>query len=167
MESTELMHYGVKGMKWGVRKATKSSKPLTDRQIKKYAKKGYTQDSFRSNKTVGGKIWDAYTGAHKTMAAAKYETSSKQQNRERAEKYLADRKTSRKKKAVKAGEASAKALAKVGQAYVTDQLFFGGMGTKVVKQTVQAMGIVTISAWKAAHGATDIHWYDKQGRKIV
>ena len=171
----ELQHHGVKGMKWGVRRAKKSSGGLTDRQIKKYAKKGHAQDSFKSNKTVGGKIWDAYTGAHKIHGAAKYEASSKKQNRERAEKYLADKERDKKaptkqkvaKAAAKGALASTKVLAKVGQAYVTDQLFFGGMGTKAVKKTIQAMGIVTISGWKAAHGATDIHWYDKQGRKIV
>lgn len=64
---------------------------LTDRQIKKYAKKGYAQDSFRSNKTVAGKVWDAYTGAHKIVGSAVYDTSSKKQNRERAERYLAEK----------------------------------------------------------------------------
>lgn len=174
MESTELMHYGVKGMKWGVRRAKKSSGGLTDRQIKKYAKKGYAQDSFRSNKTVAGKVWDAYTGAHKTMASAKYETSSKKQNRERAEKYLADkeknRKTPTKKKLAKAAAKGAKAtagcLAKVGQAYVTDQLFFGGYGTAAAKEAIRGVGMATITAYTMARGGYDIKWYDKQGRRV-
>jgi hypothetical protein len=174
MESTELMHYGVKGMKWGVRRAKKSSGGLTDRQIKKYAKKGYAQDSFRSNKTVAGKVWDAYTGAHKTMASAKYETSSKKQNRERAEKYLADkeknRKPSTKKKLAKAAAKGAKAtagcLAKVGQAYVTDQLFFGGYGTAAAKEAIRGVGMATITAYTMARGGYDIKWFDKQGRRV-
>lgn len=173
MESTELMHYGVKGMKWGVRKAQKSSGGLSDRQIKKYAKKGYAQDSFRSNKTVGGKVWDAYTGAHKIHASAKYETSSKKQNRERAEKYLADKKKDRsksaknlKKKAAKGAVAVAGTLAKVGQAYVTDQLFFGGYGTAAAKEAIRGVGMATITAYTMARGGYDIKWYDKQGRRV-
>ena len=173
MESTELMHYGVKGMKWGVRRARKSSGGLTDRQIKKYAKKGYAQDSFRSNKTVAGKAWDAYTGAHKIHASAKYETSSKKQNRERAEKYLADKKESRKLSSKKAAKIAAKGaakttevLAKVGTAYVTDQVFNGGIGTRIVKETVKAMGMATITAYTMARGGYDIKWYDKQGRRV-
>lgn len=171
MENTELMHYGVKGMKWGVRR--KRAGPLTDKQVKKYAKKGYAQDSFRSNKTAVGKAWDAYTGAHKINASAKYETSSKKQNLERAEKYLADKQKSRKqttknlkKTAAKGAEATAKVLSKVGQAYVTDQIFWGGMGTKIVKETVKAMGMATITAYTMARGGYDIKWYDKQGRRV-
>lgn len=173
MESTELMHYGVKGMKWGVRRNRKSSGGLTDKQIKKYAKKGYAQDSFRSNKTASGKVWDAYTGAHKTQASIKYDTSSKKQNQARAEKYLADKKESRKLSSKKAAKIAAKgavktteALAKVGQAYVTDQIFMGGMGTKVVKETIKAMGMATITAYTMARGGYDIKWYDKQGRRV-
>lgn len=177
MESTELMHYGGKGMKWGVRRARKSSGGLTDRQIKKYAKKGYAQDSFRNNKTVAGKAWDAYTGAHKLHAGVKYDMSSKKQNRERAEKYLADKKESRKLSRKKAAKIAAKiaakgavktteTLAKVGQAYISDQVFFGGMGTKVVKETIKAVGMASITAYTMARGGYDIKWFDKQGRRV-
>ena len=172
MES-ELMHYGVKGMKWGVRKAAKSSKPLTDKQVKKYAKKGYAQDSFRSNKTVAGKVWDAYTGAHKTVASAKYETSSKKQNRERAEKYLDEKKSDRKqtsknlkKTAAKGATAVAGTLAKLGTAYVADQVFYGGMGTAACKEAIRGVGMATVTAYTMARGGYDIKWYDKQGRRV-
>ena len=170
----ELQHYGVKGMKWGVRKASKSSGDLTDRQIKKYAKKGYAQDSFRSNKTIGGKIWDAYTGAHKTQASIKYDTSSKKANRERAEKYLADKKQNKKspsrkkaaKIAAKGATAVAGTLGKIGTAYVADQVFFNGVGTTACKQAVRGIGMMTISAYTMARGGYDIKWYDKAGNRV-
>ena len=41
----ELYHYGVKGMKWGVRNKNRNN--LTDRQIKKYAKKGVKTGLWR------------------------------------------------------------------------------------------------------------------------
>lgn len=210
MENAELMHYGVKGMKWGVRRkrrdylgpsggvkggpyrqegtpagakggpskqkpvGTVKGGPLTDKQIKKYAKKGYAQDSFRSNKTVAGKAWDAYTGAHKTQASIKYDMSSKKQNQERAEKYLADKKQAKKsptkkkiaKAAAKGAKATAGCLAKVGQAYVTDQLFFGGYGTAAAKEAIRGVGMATITAYTMARGGYDIKWYDKQGRRV-
>lgn len=43
--SNELYHYGVKGMKWGVRKKRSSSKSLT-KSVKKFAKK-QTQKAIR------------------------------------------------------------------------------------------------------------------------
>lgn len=64
MESTELMHYGVKGMKWGVRRAqkrvTKYRKKAAqyDRYSKEYAKEGsrrYGSDGARQ--TDGEIAW--------------------------------------------------------------------------------------------------------------
>lgn len=173
--NNELYHYGVKGMKWGHRKKYYNSDgSLNDRGVKKYAKKGYAQDSFRSNKTVAGKAWDAYTGAHKMHADAKYETSSKKKNREVAEQYLRDKdrknKAPAKKKAAEVAAKGAKAavgtLAKLGQAYVTDQLFFGGMGTAACKEAIRGIGMATITAYTMARGGYDIKWYDKQGYRV-
>jgi hypothetical protein len=187
----EIYHSGVKGMKWGVRRYQNKDGSLTaagknryrnadgslnDKGVKKYAKKGYAQDSFNSNKTVAGKAWDAYTGAHKIHASAKYETSSKKQNRERAEQYLREREEKRanksdtRKKAAKVvakgAAATATAASKIGMAYVTDQVFYNGVGTKVAKETVKAMGMATITAYTMARGGYDIKWYDKQGNRV-
>lgn len=169
----ELYHHGIKGMKWGVRRYQNKDGTLTDKGVKRYAKKGYAQDSFRSNKTVAGKAWDAYTGAHKMHADVVYETSSKKKNKERAEKYLRDKekaKTQKNKKAAevvaKGTKAAAGTLAKLGMAYVTDQAFYNGMGTTVAKETIRAMGMATITAYTMARGGYDIKWYDKQGRRV-
>lgn len=89
--SPELYHHGVKGMKWGVRRNRKTSGNLTNREIKKYAKKGYAKDAYNRNKSSAGKIYDKVTGAHKINADITYNMSSKKENKARAEKYLKDK----------------------------------------------------------------------------
>ena len=170
----ELYHYGVKGMKWGVRRYQNKDGSLTDRGIKKYAKKGYAQDSMRSNKTIAGKAWDAYTGAHKSHADIIYDTSSKKKNRDRAERYLRDKeknnRESIKKKSVKVvakgAVAATKAASKIGLAYMTDQIFYNGAGTRACKEAVKNIGMAVITAYTMARGGHDIKWYDQYGRRI-
>ena len=86
----EFYHHGIKGMKWGKRRYQNKDGSLTPAGVKRYAQKGYAQDSYNSNKTVVGKSWDKLTGAHKYDASIRYDLSSKKQNKARAEKYLAD-----------------------------------------------------------------------------
>lgn len=161
----ELMHYGVPGMKWGVRKRyLNDDGSLNDRGIKKYAKKGYAKDSYNSNKTRMGKAYDLYTQAHKHHASIKYDMASKNQNKARAEQYLKDKNKSKnrstKEKAIRFTAKAAKASASVGKAYLTDQIFFNGAGTKAVKATTKAAGRAAITAYMRSRGATDIRWYD-------
>lgn len=103
----ELYHYGVKGMKWGVRRYQNADGSLTSKGVKRYATKGYAQDSYNSNKTKVGKAWDLYTGAHKTVGKAMYDTSSKAANKRRAEKYIADQKAAKEAKAAQKNTAKA------------------------------------------------------------
>lgn len=111
------MHYGVKGMKWGHRRYTNVDGSLNAKGIKKYARAGYTQDSYNSNKTKLGKAYDKVTGAHKYGGDAMYGVSSDKERKARAEKYVADQKA--KKEAANTPEAKAarrKTALKVGAA---------------------------------------------------
>lgn len=112
----ELYHYGVKGMKWGVRKKRDSknahNKNYTDKQRKTdrafYGEKG--------EKRINRKLNEGYG----LRGARHFEA----ERRQRAEK--------RKKKLKKAGKAIKGTAAAVGSAWLTDQLFYGGVGTKLV-----------------------------------
>lgn len=87
----ELKHYGVKGMKWGVRRYQNEDGTLTEKGKKHYATKGYAQDAYNSNKTAAGKAYDKYTGAHKNAGKMIYDLSSDEENTARAKKYLRDK----------------------------------------------------------------------------
>lgn len=194
MENYELMHYGVKGMKWGVRKkryakgATMDANDPSDSKTTRRAKNDYNtmsdlefrrkyQTSKETYRKRVNRYGDPYMRSPLAKAGkklAKSKTLNKIANSDAQKKRtdkLVDKLTSNKanktKKALQKGaEATAKVLSKVGQAYVTDQIFWGGMGTKIVKETVKAMGMATITAYTMARGGYDIKWYDKQGRRV-
>lgn len=90
MEKHEEMleHHGIKGMKWGVRRYQNEDGSLTEKGKKRYALKGYEEDSYNSNKTKAGKIYDKITDAHKYGGAALYGAASKKERDARAEKYV-------------------------------------------------------------------------------
>lgn len=169
----ELQHYGVKGMKWGVRKAQKEYAEL-DRRKAAYKKakqdyntaynKAYNRSAgalspFKKHRQNAEKRWqDAATKAEKLNAAEK---AYKEQKKSVRKNTTVGQKLGRGAKQIP------NIMAKVGTAYMTDQIFYGGAGTKAVKGVLTAAGMTTITAYTAARGGTDIHWYDKQGRKIV
>lgn len=108
-----LYHHGVKGMKWGVRRYTNKDGSLNARGIKRYAQRGYANDSYKSNKTIAGKAYDKFTGAHKISGKIQYDLSSKKANKARAEKQYREE-NSPEAKAARA--AKAKKALKVGAA---------------------------------------------------
>lgn len=88
MRSDELYHHGIKGMKWGVRRFQNEDGTLTPSGIKRYAKKGYAQDAYEANKSLSGKIYDKFTGAHKIAGKIEYDLSTEKQNKKRAYDYV-------------------------------------------------------------------------------
>lgn len=147
-DSNELYHYGVKGMKWGVRKSTSSVN-------KNYTAKQRKQDRAFYGKGGEKRINKRLNEGHGLRGARHYEAERKERN-EKTKKIV--------KKGVKA---ATKAAGEIGMLYMTDQIFYGGAGTRAVKKAVKAIGILSISAIAKARGATNIHWYDKDGRRIV
>lgn len=187
MDNTQLTHYGVKGMKWGVRRKRRDyfgqpggvkggpyrqegtpagAKGGPRKQTPVGTVKSATKKRSRLDRAADAAQRDADNlrkHGYKAEADAVQKVADK--NRQKAEANR--QKAERRKQTVKRGaEVTAKALSKVGQAYVTDQIFWGGMGTKIVKETVKAMGMATITAYTMARGGYDIKWYDKQGRRV-
>lgn len=138
----KLQHHGVKGMKWGVRRARKEYKNLAVAKGEyKHAKKAYgrsfnyaykhSKDAYspsRVRRTQNKARWaDADRDAKRVDATKKVYKDKKKEVRENAPVAA---KLERGAKAVGAG------LAVVGGMYVADQVYFKGAGTKAAKSAV-------------------------------
>lgn len=154
----ELYHHGVKGMKWGVRKKrpdrleSRKGDSATTRKVKEDYNNLSDQEFMRK-----------YSTSKKTYAkrVARYGDPYMNSPLAKAGKKLASKsKTNGKKTVAKGAATAAKVLRKIGAAYLTDQLFFGGAGTKAAKTGVKYTGRAVVTAYMKARGATDIRWYD-------
>lgn len=162
-QSFELQHYGVKGMKWGRRKAREEYRELDYRKrAYRSAKKHYRATVRRSMRSV---VTDpSEVKRDRLNAAVDYGKTKRAYKAQKAE----IRKNAPVEAKLERGAVMAsRALAKVGTMYVADQVFYGGAGTRATKAVLKGVGMLTISAVAKASGATNIHWYDKNGRKIV
>lgn len=146
MNDLELYHYGVKGMRWGVRR---------NRVNKDYSAKQRKQDRAFYGKGGEKRINRKLNEGHGLRGARHYEAERKERN-EKLQKKLR-----------KGAKKVTNAMATVGTYYLADQIFWGGAGTRAVKQAIKVVGMTAITAYHKARGGSDIHWYDKNGRKIV
>lgn len=159
MESTELtiytvngmdfplQHYGVKGMKWGVRRNRNA------------VNKDYTAKQRKHDRTFYGKggekrINKRLNEGHGLRGARHYEAERKEKN----EKL--------KRVAKKGAKKVANVMSTIGTYYMIDQVFYGGAGTRIVKETAVQTGRAAITGILMAMGRTDIKWYDKQGWRV-
>ena len=134
--NTELFHYGVKGMKWGVRrKRNEHNKNYTDKQ----RKNDRAMYGDRAEKRINRKLNEGYG----LRGARHFEV----ERRERKEK--------RKKTAKKVVKTIGKATAAVGSAWLTDQIFYGGAGTRIV--TNLGKDAIDMGA-KFARAARQAYW---------
>lgn len=138
----ELQHYGVKGMKWGVRKAREEYKKLDQAKAKyKHAKKAYDR-SFGYYHQNSGKAF-SLNRAKRMENTERFNDAMKDAARlNKAKKnYKAQKKSVRQNapmsaKLERGAKAVGRGLAVVGGLAVVDHVYFGGAGAKFAKSAV-------------------------------
>lgn len=145
----ELYHYGIPGMKWGVRQARDASRDL-DRK-----KSAYRRAKIARNRSVA-RGESSYEVIRKMDNYASAKNDYRNAKREFHENAPALAKIER-----GAGKATA-ALAAVGAMYIADKKLLGGVGTAAAKiaaeSAVKVIGMATITAFTAARGDSNIKW---------
>lgn len=138
----ELQHYGVKGMKWGVRKAREEYKKLDQAKGQyKHAKKAY--DRSFSYYYKNSKQGLSLNRAKRVENNERFKDSMRDAKRlnETKKAYKEQKKAVRKNAPVAAklergAKAVGRGLAVVGGMAVVDHVYFGGAGTKFAKSAV-------------------------------
>jgi hypothetical protein len=154
-QTFELQHYGVKGMKWGRRKAQNtantqkwSTKQARDEYKKldklkgqyKHAKKAYNRSFSYASEQSNNFSLSRVRRAEKDAAWNDAQRDAKRVN-ETKKAYKEQKKATRKNAPVAAKlERGARkvgvGLAAVGGMYLADQVYFGGAGTRFAKSAV-------------------------------
>lgn len=145
----ELYHYGVKGMKWGVRQARQAGWEL-DRRKREYKRAKLS----RNLSVLRGESGDSLARKTDNYNIAKYEY--KQAKRE-FNTYAPS-----KVKAERGAKNATVALAKIGALHVVDKKYLGGVGASTAKvaaqSAVKVIGMTAITAYTMARGGTNIKW---------
>lgn len=130
----ELYHYGVLGMKWGVKR---SGRALNRSNASDYKGKGLT-------------VAQATRQAKIDKATAKKNAKAEKKNT----------KVFSKETAKKAAAKSAKTFAKVAAASLVDDVYYDGKIKKTGKQAVKAAGRAATEAYLYKHGSIEVTWLD-------
>lgn len=180
-----LCHHGVKGMKWGVRKKKDRyvSRIQSRRNAAKAAKESKADDIKKGVSSI------STVQKHAALAKAKSRLADAEYNQQVRENRQASRKANRevlkekikstankglekvtgekaRNAAIKAAAKGAKAASKLALYSAIDDVFYGGVGKKIAKETLVQTGRAATTAVLMAMGRYDIKWYDKYGRRV-
>lgn len=71
-----------------------------------------------------------------------------------------------KEKAVRVAAKGASVASKAALYSAVDDVFYGGAGKKIAKETIIQTGRAAVTAYTMARGGYDIKWYDNYGRRV-
>lgn len=144
-----LVHYGVKGMKWGIRRNRDSGGSSKNTHNKDYTDKQRKNDRAfygnRGEKRINKKLNEGYG----LRGARHFEVERK----ERSEK----RKAKVKRIARKGARAAESALASIAVWSIQDQVFWGGAGRRAVGNALKSAGRFAVSEILKKRGV-DVTW---------
>ena len=163
----ELYHYGVKGMKWGVRRAARRDPKV--RALKKQMKEDKRAENKAFQRAQGTYIGKKRVlGAYdKAIAAGKKADASKKAYKDaykKTQQAIKDAtykkpekpKLTGRQKVAKGAAVAAKAMVKLATLSMVDDIFYGGAG----KKTIKAVGRKSVEAIIRARGGTPLGWID-------
>lgn len=130
MRNKYICHWGIKGMRWGVRRFQNPDGTLTPAGKKRYSRSTSNGETERDKPSMAQKAKD------------KIKSKVTKEN------------------CAKAAVKGAEVVSKLAMASMVDDVFYGGAGKKIAKETVKQTGRAAVTAYTMARGGYDIRWYD-------